>query len=159
MELLIPIGLILVGLALVAVEITLVPGTNVIGVMGVIGAATGVVVAFVEGGMVGGMGALIGTILAGAALGYLLYESGAWNRFVLTDSIRRDAEADQAEEVSRTSLIGRTGIAATPLRPEGVVDLGGERVEARTEGAFVAAGSAVRVVAIDRQRAVVRLEG
>lgn len=159
MELLIPIGLILVGLALVAVEITLVPGTNVIGVMGVIGAATGVVVAFVEGGMVGGVGALIGTILAGAALGYLLYESGAWNRFVLTDSIRRDAEADQAEEVSRTSLIGRTGIAATPLRPEGVVDLGGERVEARTEGAFVAAGSAVRVVAIDRQRAVVRLEG
>ncbi|MEM1057097.1 MAG: NfeD family protein [Bacteroidota bacterium] len=158
MELLIPIALILVGLALVAVEVTLVPGTNVVGVLGVIGAATGVVIAFVEGGMVGGMGALVGTVLASAVMGYLLWESGAWNRFVLTDSLRRDADADRVIETSRAALIGRTGVAATPLRPEGVVDLSGERVEARTEGAFVAAGSAVRVVAIDRHRAVVRVE-
>lgn len=159
MELLIPIGLILVGLALVVVEITLVPGTNIVGVLGLIGAATGVVIAFVDGGVVGGFSALAGTLVAGGALGYLLWDSGAWGRFVLTDSIRRDAEADQETEVSRASLIGRTGVAATPLRPEGVVDLDGERVEARTEGAFVAAGSAVRVVAIDRHRAVVRVQG
>ena len=157
MELLIPIGLILVGLALVVVEITLVPGTNVVGVLGLIGAATGVVIAFVEGGVMGGVGALVGTLLAGGALGYLLWESGAWSRFVLTDSLRRGS-SDPEAEVSRTALIGRAGVAATPLRPEGVVDLDGERVEARTEGAFVAAGSAVRVVAIDRHRAVVRVE-
>ena len=158
MELLIPIGLILVGLALVAVEVTLVPGTNVVGVIGVIGAATGVVIAFVEGGAMGGLSALVGTLLAGGALGYLLWESGAWSRFVLTDSLRR-GPSDPEAELSRAALIGRTGTAATPLRPEGVVDLDGERVEARTEGAFVAAGSAVRVVAIDRHRAVVRVEG
>lgn len=158
MEILIPIGLILVGLALVAVEVTLVPGTNVVGVLGLIGAAAGVVIAFVEGGVMGGVGALLGTLLAGGALGYLLWDSGAWSRFVLTDSLRRDpAETDA--DASRAALIGRAGVAATPLRPEGVVDLGGERVEARTEGAFVAAGSTVRVVAIDRQRAVVRVEG
>lgn len=158
MELLIPIALILVGLALVAVEVTLIPGTNIVGVLGVIGAATGVVIAFLEGGAAGGIGALAGTLVAGGALGYLLWESGAWGRFVLSDSLRRDASADAVADASRTALIGRGGIAATPLRPEGVVDLGGERIEARTEGAYVAAGSAVRVVAIDRHRAVVRLE-
>ena len=159
MELLIPIALILVGLALVVVEITLVPGTNVVGVLGVLGAAVGVVIAFVEGGLSGGVFALGGTLVAGGALGYLLWESGAWDRFVLTDSIRRDAETDHMEEVSRARLIGREGTATTPLRPEGVADLDGERVEVRTEGAYVAAGSRVRVIAIDRQRAVVRLEG
>lgn len=159
MELLIPIALILAGLALVVVEITLVPGTNVIGVLGVLGAAVGVVIAFVEGGVSGGMFALVGTLAAGGALGYLLYESGAWDRFVLTDSLRRDASGDAEVEASRARLIGQEGTAATPLRPEGVVDLDGERVEARTEGAFVAAGSRVRVVAIDRHRAVVRVEG
>ena len=159
MEMLIPIALILVGLALVVVEVTLVPGTNVVGVMGVLGAAVGVVIAFVEGGLSGGVFALVGTLGAGGAIGYLLYESGAWERFVLTDSLRRDADADQVADLSRARLIGQQGTAATPLRPEGVVDVAGERVEARTEGAFVATGSRVRVVAIDRHRAVVRLEG
>ena len=156
-ELLVPIALILVGLALVVVEITLVPGTNVVGVLGILGAATGIVVAFIEGGASGGLFALVGTFSAGGALAYLLWESDAWNRFVLTDSIRREG-TDEAD-ASRARLIGREGTAATPLRPEGVVDLGGERVEARTEGAFVAPGSRVRVVAIDRHRVVVRVEG
>ncbi len=158
MEMLIPIALILVGLALVVVEVTLVPGTNVVGVIGVLGAAVGVVIAFVEGGLGGGAFALVGTLAAGGGIGYLLWESGAWDRFVLSDSLRRDADADNVADLSRTRLIGREGTAATPLRPEGVVNVDGERVEARTEGAFVATGSRVRVVAIDRHRAVVRLE-
>jgi len=159
MELLVPIALILVGLALIVVEVTLVPGTNAVGVLGVLGAAVGIVIAFVEGGVSGGAFALVGTLAAGGAIGYLLWESGAWEKFVLSDSLRRDADADDAADLSRARLIGREGTAATPLRPEGVVDLDGERIEARTEGAFVATGSRVRVVAIDRHRAVVRLVG
>ncbi|MGB3544926.1 MAG: hypothetical protein WBA11_18555, partial [Rubrivirga sp.] len=87
MELLIPIALILVGLALVAVEVTVVPGLNVVGVVGAVGAAAGVVIAFVEYGIVGGMGALAATILAAGGMAYVLWESGAWDRFVLTTSL------------------------------------------------------------------------
>lgn len=158
MELLVPIALILVGLALVAVEVTVVPGFNVVGVMGVLGAAVGVVVAFAEFGPVGGVGTLAATLLAAGGMAYLLYDSGAWDRFVLSDSLRRDADADAVEVESRSRLLGKTGTAVTPLRPGGVADLGGERVEVETEGAFVAAGSAVRVVALNRQRVLVRME-
>ena len=158
MELLVPIALILVGLALVAVEVTVVPGFNVVGVMGVLGAAVGVVVAFAEFGPVGGVGTLAATLLAASGMAYLLYDSGAWDRFVLSDSLRRDADEDAVEVESRSRLLGKTGTAVTPLRPGGVADLGGERVEVETEGAFVAAGSAVRVVALNRQRVLVRME-
>ena len=158
MELLVPIALILVGLALVAVEVTVVPGFNVVGVMGVLGAAVGVVVAFAEFGPVGGAGTLAATLLAAGGMAYLLYDSGAWDRFVLSDSLRRDADEDAVEVESRSRLLGKTGTAVTPLRPGGVADLGGERVEVETEGAFVAAGSAVRVVALNRQRVLVRME-
>ena len=158
MELLVPIALILVGLALVAVEVTVVPGFNVVGVMGVLGAAVGVVVAFAEFGPVGGVGTLAATLLAAGGMAYLLYDSGAWDRFVLSDSLRRDADVDAVEVESRSRLLGKTGTAVTPLRPGGVADLGGERVEVETEGAFVAAGSAVRVVALNRQRVLVRME-
>ena len=158
MELLVPIALILVGLALIVVEVTVVPGLNVIGVAGVLGAAVGVVVAFVEYGVAGGLGTLAATVLAAGGVGYLLVESGAWDRFVLTDTLTGgDAEAaDEAE--SRARLLGKTGTAITPLRPGGVAEVGGARVEVETEGAFVASGSAVRVVALDRRRVIVRME-
>lgn len=158
MELLLPIALILVGLALVAIEVTLVPGFQVVGVLGVIGAGIGVVYAFVAFGAYGGLVATVGTAGGAAALAFLLRESGAWQRFVLTDSIRRDADADAREQASRAHLIGQTGTALTPLRPSGVAEFGDARVEVETEGAFVAAGSRVRVVAMDRRRFVVRLD-
>lgn len=158
MELAVPILLILVGLALVAVEVTLVPGLNVVGVLGVVGAAVGVVYAFVEFGLAGGMGTLAATLVAGGGMAYLLWESGAWDRFVLSDSLRRDADADAEVHASRSRMLGRSGTALTPLRPGGVAEVDGARVEVETEGAFVAAGSRVRVVAMDRRRYIVRLD-
>ena len=158
MELLIPIALILVGLALVAVEVTLVPGFNVVGVFGVVGAAVGVVYAFVEFGPAGGLGTLAATVLAAGGMVYLLWDSGAWDRFILSDSLRRDADLEAVEQESRSRMLGKTGTALTPLRPGGVAEVEGARVEVETEGAFVAAGSRVRVVAMDRRRYIVRLD-
>ena len=157
MELLVPIALILVGLALVAVEVTVVPGLNVVGVVGALGAATGVVIAFVEYGVSGGLGTLAATLLAAGGLAYVLWESGAWQRFVLTASLDADDVETEATE-SRSRLLGRTGTALTPLRPGGVATFDGDRVEVVTEGSFVASGSRVRVVALDRRRVLVRLD-
>ena len=157
MELFVPIALILVGLALVAVEVAVVPGFNVLGVVGVLGAAVGVVVAFVEYGVAGGLGTLAATVLTAGGMAYLLVESGAWDRFILSDSLRRDADADAEEHAGRSRMLGHTGTAVTPLRPGGVAEVDGTRLDVETEGAFVAAGSRVRVVALDRRRYIVRV--
>ena len=158
MELLVPIALILVGLCLIAVEVSVVPGLNVVGVLGVIGAGVGVVLAFSSFGLVGGLVTLALTLGAAGGLGYVLWDSGAWDRFVLSDSLRRDAGADAAEQAARSDVLGQTGVAVTPLRPSGVARIGERRIEVETEGAFVAAGSALRVVAMDRRRFIVRVE-
>ena len=158
MELLLPIGLILVGLALVVIEVTLIPGFNVIGVAGVVGMGVGVVMSFVTFGPAGGLVAMAGTIVAGGGMLYALWESGAWDRLILTDSLRRDADADREEAETRSRLVGQSGHAVTPLRPGGVAEIEGVRVEVQTEGSFVASGSRVRVVAIDRRRTLVRVD-
>ncbi len=158
MEVLLPIALVLVGLALVVVEVSLVPGLNVIGVGGVVGMAVGVVLSFVEFGLAGGLVVLVGTVAAAGGLFYVLWESGAWDKFILTDSLSRDHEADRAADETRARLLGQTGVAITPLRPAGVAEVGGERLEVSTEGAFVSAGSRLRVVAIDRRRTIVRVD-
>lgn len=154
MTILIPVVLILVGLALVVVEVYLVPGFNVLGVAGVIAAGAGVGYAFVEGGAVGGLAALAGTFVVGGLLLALLWRSGAWEKFILIDTIPR---GDGDTGATRGRLLGREGVALSPLRPTGVAEVEGERVEVTTEGAFIAAGSRIRVVALVRNRYLVRL--
>jgi membrane-bound serine protease (ClpP class) len=154
---LVPVVLILLGLALIALEVYLVPGVNVVGVLGVLMAGAGVVYAFAVGGPLGGFLALVGALAGGGLLFTYLWRSGAWGRFVLADELRRDPLLESAEQDTRSRLLGRTGVALTPLRPTGVVDIDGTRVEVLTEGAFVAAGSRVKVVAMDRRRYFVRL--
>ncbi|NNF59267.1 MAG: hypothetical protein HKN04_13610 [Rhodothermaceae bacterium] len=157
MTILVPIALILVGLALLAAEVYIVPGFNVVGVLGLLVAGGGVVYAFIMAGTLGGVMALMGAIGGGGLLFTYLWRSGAWDRFILADDLRRDTLVEAAEHETRSRVLGQTGVALTPLRPTGVADLGGSRVEVVTEGAFIAAGSRVRVVAMDRRRYFVRL--
>lgn len=156
-SLLIPIVLILVGLALIVAEVYLVPGLNVVGVIGILLAGLGVVYAFVDVGPLGGVLTLAGAVTGAALVFTYLWRTGAWDRFILADDLRRDPASDSSEQETRARLLGRSGTALTPLRPTGVVDIDGERVEVLTEGAFIASGSRVRVVAMDRRRYFVRL--
>ena len=157
MELAIPILLVLVGLGLIAVEVYLVPGLTFVGFGGALAILAGIVYAFVVAGPFGGFVAALGSLALGGGLFYFMWESGAWDRFVLAADLRRDEDADTREQDARSRYLGRTAVAVTPLRPGGIVEVEGERLEVQTEGEFIAAGSAVRVVAMDRRRFFVRL--
>ena len=52
--------------------------------------------------------------------------------------------------------LGRTGTALSPLRPSGVADLDGHRVDVVSDGAFIEAGAAVEVIRVEGNRVVVR---
>ena len=92
MELLIPILLIVVGFALILVEVYLVPGFNVIGILGFLLIVFAVGYVYSESGVVGGSLALFGSAAAGTGLFYGLWKSGAWNKFILATSLRHDDE-------------------------------------------------------------------
>ncbi len=53
------------------------------------------------------------------------------------------------------ALVGRTGTAATILRPAGAMELEGQRIDVVTEGEFVEAGTPVRVLYVEGVRVVV----
>ncbi len=158
MELLIPIMLIVVGFGLILVEVYLVPGFNVIGILGFLLIVFAVGYVYSESGVIGGSLALFGSTAAGAGLFYGLWKSGAWNKFILATSLRHDDEMVAREHEHRARHLGKTGVAITPLRPTGVIEVDGERIEVVTEGEFIAAGSNVRVVAMDRRRYFARLD-
>lgn len=77
-----------------------------------------------------------------------------FKKFILSDST--DTEHGYVSNVTRTDLIGKIGKTKTPLRPSGTVVIDGERVDAVTEGVFIAAGIDVAVVKTEGVRIVVR---
>lgn len=98
----------------------------------------------------------------GAVFWRILPKVPLFNRVLLAptpptrDPAGKDASSALGIETEDlTSLVGRTGTAATVLRPAGVVDIDGERVDVVTEGEFLEAGAAVRVVYVRGNRVVV----
>jgi membrane-bound serine protease (ClpP class) len=54
------------------------------------------------------------------------------------------------------SRVGQRGVSLSPLRPAGIAELDGERVDVVTEGAFMDMGELVEVVQHEGNRVVVR---
>lgn len=72
------------------------------------------------------------------------------------DADERQREEATAERDSMHALVGMEGEAATDLHPVGVVRLDGQRYDALAEGAFVDAGTKVRVTVADGMQLKVR---
>ena len=107
--------------------------------------------------ILGGMLAMSSaSVLSGGAF-WWLWKSGAWNQFILSSSLRTDDKQIARESEQRARYLGKKGTAVTPLRPTGIAEFDGERIEVVTEGDFISAGSRVKVVAMDRRQYFVRL--
>jgi membrane-bound serine protease (ClpP class) len=46
------------------------------------------------------------------------------------------------------TLVGKTGTVITPLRPAGIIEVDGRRLDVTADGAFVASGATVRVISV-----------
>ncbi len=151
------------GVVAVAVEIFLLPGFGIAGVLGALLIGAAIVLAmlgnFPTGGDVLQALAVLGTsIIITLAVAY------AWLRH-LPNSRRFPGlvhrESVQAAEgyisaLPRGDLIGHHGTAVTDLRPAGVALVDGERIDVVTEGDYIGAGSRVTVVRAEGYRHVVR---
>lgn len=154
---LLPIALIIVGVLLIVAEVYLIPGLNVIGIIGALLMLFAVGISFMQAGFLGGLMAMSGAgIVTGGAF-WWLWKSGAWDKFILSSSLRSDDKLIARESEQRARYLGKKGVAITPLRPTGVAQIDNERIEVVTEGDFISAGSNIKVVAMDRRKYFVRL--
>jgi membrane-bound serine protease (ClpP class) len=155
----------LLGLGLIAlvVEVFVLPGFGVAGLLGIGAVAAAMVLALIGAAPTRGdvlqAFAILGTSLVISAA--VIY---AWLRH-LPNSNRfgglflRGGMAQAEGYISapqRVDLVGQEGVAVTDLRPAGMAAIAGERVDVVTEGEFVSQGSAVRVLRSEGYRHVVR---
>lgn len=71
--------------------------------------------------------------------------------------LNKDLKDAEAQPPDAESLIGETGRALTELRPAGIAEIGGQRVDVVTEGEFIEEGATIEVTEAEGNRVVVKL--
>jgi membrane-bound serine protease (ClpP class) len=167
------IMLFLLGLALLGIEIFLIPGFGVTGVCGILLILCGLVLAGLDKApesssdwvdLVGRM-LRYGLTMAGAVilafiLSRFLPSIPYANRLMLRPpEDRTDLEAEPSALPgvdAAAALLGQVGMTTSMLRPSGTAKFGDRYIDVVTEGDFIAPGTSIQVVEVEGTRIVVK---
>ncbi|MFP3948917.1 MAG: NfeD family protein, partial [Longimicrobiales bacterium] len=153
------------GMGLVALEVFVIPGFGIFGILGGIGILAGIYLSLL--GLLPTMPdltqaslvltvTLLVVIVTGWALIRRLPGSGRLARsgvFLLTETERADG---YESSLRRPELVGKVGTAATDLRPAGTGVFEDERLDVVAESQWIEAGTPIRIVSAEGYRHVVR---
>jgi membrane-bound serine protease (ClpP class) len=156
--------LVVIGAALLLVEVLIVPGFTVFGVAGIAALVAGLGLALVGAGatasaVVTALGRVAVSILIAMAGSLVLMRFLPRLPFGRKLVLQTDMEADEGYVSSPDSdrrWLGRTGTAVSPLRPAGIAEIEHTRVDVVSDGEFIDAGTPIAVTRVDGNRIVVR---
>lgn len=152
--------LFVIGLILILLEIFVIPGFGVAGVLGIILIIAGLVLSLVNNqhfGLPGGIFEAIGmvifritvTIIIAFVLlftvGGSIFNFPILNKMVLT-SDQKSTEGFSIKQENHKNLVGKTGVAITDLRPSGKVEIDDNIYDAITDAAFIVQGETIEVI-------------
>ena len=145
------VTLILVGAALLLLE-TVLPGM-IAGIVGFACLVAGVVMAYLNfDGRTANLVLLtvVVGVIAGALVWFKFFPDSRFAKIFISERTVGDIGTEKPE------LLDQTGKALTPLRPSGMAVISGKRIDVVTEGPFIEPGTAVKVVAVEGMRVIVR---
>ena len=145
------ISLLTIGLGLIIIELVFIPGTTVVGLLGLIFSIVGIVISYRHFGNDIGFYILLGTLVT--TLGGLFYSfrSGAWTRFSLKSSI--DSKVN--EGMFKILNVGDEGTTRSSLRPMGTAEFANQNYEVRSTGSFLDSGTRVKIIQIQSNQIIV----
>ena len=144
--------LIAVGFLFLLLEILVLPGTNIAGVVGFVLLAIGIWQAYaVYGGMAGTITLLL-TLLFSAVVLYYALKSKTWKRAALDKSIDSRVNVIDLEKVKS----GDRGKTISRLAPMGKAEFNGEYYEVNAMGQFIDPGTEIEIVKIEYNKITVK---
>ncbi|HHT69444.1 MAG TPA: nodulation protein NfeD [Firmicutes bacterium] len=148
--------LFILGVVLLVLEVAVVPGFGLTGLLGIASVLGSIILAFgdVQTALFSLSVAISVTAIAVILLWSRLRQSRLLKRLVL--SHEESPAAGYRAPADLKHLVGKEGTALTPLRPSGVALIEEGRYDVVSEGSYVPANSAVEVVEVEGTRVVVR---
>ena len=141
-----------VGTGLIILEAFL-PGFGIAGISGVVLEIAAIYLTWARLGMGPALIALAAVLLIIGITVFLSYRSAMKGRLSRSPLILHHTETAESASLEsgaagESPWIGRSGEAATPLRPAGWIDIEGRRLSAATSGEFLEKGVPVRVIGV-----------
>jgi membrane-bound serine protease (ClpP class) len=161
--------LFLLGVALLAVEIFIIPGFGIAGISGLILILTSVFLGTlgswdfvtredINNSLYALLAALLLTIVSAIATFRALPRWSAFRRVILEDE-EKVSSGYISNKRDYTPLVGKSGIARSDLRPTGIAEIAGQRYDVVSQGDFIDAGSSIKVIATENYRIIVAKQG
>lgn len=142
--------LVFCGIALLTIEIVILPGVGVAGVGGALLLVAGIAGTYVTCGAAAGHVMLVSAVVLGILSLTLALRSGTWRRIALNAEL--DGKVNVPESLPSP---GDKGTALTRLSPVGTAEFGTMQLEVRAEEDLVDAGTSVQVVRVQDGRVFV----
>jgi membrane-bound serine protease (ClpP class) len=155
--------LVLVGLVLLAVELFVIPGFGITGILGILGLIAGLTLSLIGAGataeiVIGAITRVAVSLLVALAASVVLLrflpKLPFGRQLILHTGLGADTGYASAPESDRQWL-GQQGTAVSPLRPAGIADIDGKRVDVVSQGEWIDAGAPITVIRVDGNRIVV----
>lgn len=154
----------IVGVVLLLLEIFVIPGFGIVGVLGIILMISGLFLGLVGDFSITDSNDISNAIIQLASsfvmAGVLLFilskflpKTAMWNNLILHADI--SSTSGYTSNIDLSSLIGSVGVAMTDLRPAGTAIINNKRIDVVTDGEYIKNGTSIVVNFIHGSRVVV----
>lgn len=149
--------LFLLGLGLLLLEVLVIPGFGVAGVLGIGAVLASLFLSFPDlpSALTAISVALVLTVVGAIFILRRVPQSRLWRKLSL-DTRLEDPGFEEDDPDDPVIKVGARGRALSPLRPAGTIRVGDFRLDAVSDGSFIPAGAAVEIVRIVGNRVTVR---
>ena len=144
-----------VGLALIVLEVFVIPGFGIAGILGILCMFGSVFYTFFQSTddintalLWLSVSVILTSVLAILATAFLP-KSAPFQRFALSTVMSTDQGYHSAGTQDFENFLGKTGVALTPLRPAGTARIDNKRLDVVTVGDFIAQNTPVKVLEVE----------
>jgi membrane-bound serine protease (ClpP class) len=154
MDLELILALSVIGLLLIAVDFYL--PSFVLGTIGIVLMVVATVLCGMHHSLTVTLALFCAEVVAGFAAAWLSIKYFPQTKYGQKMILHETLEGAQSSRNASAELIGREGSAQTVLRPSGMAVIDGKRLDVVAESGMIAAGSAIKVIAVEGTRVIVR---
>lgn len=140
---------VIIGLMLLLIEVFLMPGTAISGIVGIICLVIGIVIGFKVSVMYGSI-ILVGTLIVSGALSVKLLKAETWDKIAIKNNI-----TSKSGNTNSLLAVGDEGKSITRLNPGGNARIKDEYLEVTARNSYIDSGVKIKVVKIEGRRVFV----
>lgn len=152
MNTLLVIILVAVGVALLVVELFLIPGIGLAGIAGAASLVAGVICAYIFINATAGHVVLCSSVVLCAVAIYLFVRCRTLDKMALKENINSKVDLIDGTDIE----VGNRGKTISRLAPMGKVRIGQIEIEAKSADVFIEDGVEVEVIALEGNKVIVR---